>query len=174
MKLCRWLKKYLMTLLSYFEVLVIFARFGMARIFSLNYCQKPSLVLIRSTEMLQQMYFFMYIKTTLLEAWYILFYRELQTCQSVPSALQIPRGRIRLVPPTLSEKCETYPGLHDIIRNKFLDIVNKWFKVVPSAHDYYFYCPDYSPMDNNVSFFLTKYNVFLVPSIENFQRQKNT
>lgn len=110
--------------------------------------------------MLQQMYFFMYIKTTLLDAWYILFYRELQTCQSVPSALQIPRGRIRLVPPTLSEKCETYPGLHDIIRNKFLDIVNKWFKVVPSAHDYYFYCPDYSPMDNNVSFFLTKYDVF--------------
>lgn len=106
----------------------------MARINSPNYSRKskPSQLLPRST---------------------LFFRRELQTAQSVPTALQIPRGRIRLVPPALSEKCETYPGLHDIIRNKFLDIVNKWFKVVPSAHDYYFYCPDYSPMDNNVSFF---------------------
>lgn len=123
----------------------------MARINSPNYSRKskPSQLLPRST-------FF--------------FRREMQTAQSVPTALQIPRGRIRLVPPALSEKCETYPGLHDIIRNKFLDIVNKWFKVVPSAHDYYFYCPDYSPMDNNVSFFLTKYVIIFVPSREMFSK----
>lgn len=123
----------------------------MARIYSPNYSRKskPSQLLPRST-------FF--------------FRREMQTAQSVPTALQIPRGRIRLVPPALSEKCETYPGLHDIIRNKFLDIVNKWFKVVPSAHDYYFYCPDYSPMDNNVSFFWTKYVIIFVPSREMFSK----
>lgn len=125
----------------------------MARIYSPNYSRKskPSQLLPRST-------FF--------------FRRELQTAQSVPTALQIPRGRIRLVPPALSEKCETYPGLHDIIRNKFLDIVNKWFKVVPSAHDYYFYCPDYSPMDNNVSFFGPNMLLFLFHQGKVFKDQK--
>lgn len=123
----------------------------MARIYSPNYSRKskPSQLLPRST-------FF--------------FRRELQTAQSVPTALQIPRGRIRLVPPALLEKCETYPGLHDIIRNKFLDIVNKWFKVVPSAHDYYFYCPDYSPMDNNVRFFLDQICYYFCSIKEKFSK----
>ena len=74
--------------------------------------------------------------------------------QSIPSVLQIPRGRIKLVSRTLPDKCEQYAGLHDIIKDKFLDIVNKWFKAVPSAPDFYFYCPDYVPMENNVIIFL--------------------
>lgn len=76
------------------------------------------------------------------------FCRELQTSQTNPAVLQIPRGRIRLTPHSLTDSCEYFIGLHDIIRNKFLDIVNKWFKVVPSSPDFYFYCPDSVPMEN--------------------------
>ena len=42
----------------------------------------------------------------------------------------------------LETRCEVEKGVHKLIRDKFSDVVQKWFRQVPSNPDYYFYCPE--------------------------------
>ena len=42
----------------------------------------------------------------------------------------------------LDTRCEVEKGVHKLIRDKFSDVVQKWFRQVPSNPDYYFYCPE--------------------------------
>ncbi|XP_062252253.1 KICSTOR complex protein SZT2 isoform X5 [Platichthys flesus] len=46
-------------------------------------------------------------------------------------------------------KCEVYPDLHKIIQDKFMEIVSRYFKTVPSNPHYFFYCPPSSKKEED-------------------------
>ncbi|XP_025109017.1 KICSTOR complex protein SZT2-like isoform X3 [Pomacea canaliculata] len=63
----------------------------------------------------------------------------------VPEILQLPYGMVPLLPSVFADTtCEYTPGLHQLVQDKFLEIVRCWFKPVPSLPDYYFYSLDLS------------------------------
>ncbi|KAI4886625.1 hypothetical protein NFI96_012743, partial [Prochilodus magdalenae] len=47
------------------------------------------------------------------------------------------------------QKCEVYPDLHKIIKDKFMDIGAQYFKAVPSNSHYFFYCPQSSKKEKD-------------------------
>ena len=63
---------------------------------------------------------------------------------SVPSVLALPCKTVTLDLPALQLEnlCESVRGLHQLIKDKFSDVVQKWFRQVPAYPDYYFYCPE--------------------------------
>ena len=63
---------------------------------------------------------------------------------SIPSVLALPCKTVTLDLPALQleNPCESVRGLHQLIKDKFADAVQKWFRQVPSCPDYYFYCPE--------------------------------
>ncbi|KAJ8305511.1 LOW QUALITY PROTEIN: hypothetical protein KUTeg_016056 [Tegillarca granosa] len=69
--------------------------------------------------------------------------------KATPSVLQLPQSVVKLQT-SISQPCEYLPGLHSLIQNKFMDIIQKWFRVVPTNPDYFFYCPDILPQDNSI------------------------
>ncbi|XP_053286297.1 KICSTOR complex protein SZT2 isoform X1 [Pleuronectes platessa] len=46
-------------------------------------------------------------------------------------------------------KCEVYPDLHKIIQDKFMEIVSRYFKTVPSNPHYFYYCPPSSKREED-------------------------
>ncbi|KAL3869893.1 hypothetical protein ACJMK2_042520, partial [Sinanodonta woodiana] len=67
----------------------------------------------------------------------------------IPYALQLPKTTLKLDMPSLNldQPCEALDNLHNLTRNKFQEIVFKWFRPVPANPDYYFYCPEQPQMD---------------------------
>ncbi|XP_052100492.1 KICSTOR complex protein SZT2-like isoform X3 [Mytilus californianus] len=61
-------------------------------------------------------------------------------CGNIPMSLQLPKSTAKLKT-SLNYPCEFTEGSHNLVKNKFIDIVQKWFKQVPSNPDYYIYCP---------------------------------
>ncbi|CAG2218549.1 SZT2 [Mytilus edulis] len=59
---------------------------------------------------------------------------------NIPMSLQLPKTSAKLKT-SLNYPCEFTEGSHNLVKNKFIDIVQKWFKQVPSNPDYYIYCP---------------------------------
>ncbi|KAL4236752.1 KICSTOR complex protein szt2 [Mactra antiquata] len=62
----------------------------------------------------------------------------------IPGVLEIPKVTLNfdLSLLQLEVPCERVKNLHDLIKSKFLDTVNKWFRQIPSSPDYYVYCPE--------------------------------
>ncbi|XP_070764616.1 KICSTOR complex protein SZT2 [Enoplosus armatus] len=54
-----------------------------------------------------------------------------------------------LTPLQTQPKCEVYPDLHQIIQDKFTEIVSQYFKTVPSNPHYFFYCPPSSKKEED-------------------------
>lgn len=72
----------------------------------------------------------------------------------VPEILQLPYGMVPLLPSVFADTtCEYTPGLHQLVQDKFLEIVRCWFQPVPSLPDYYFYSLDLSQHNSMVSEF---------------------
>ena len=71
-------------------------------------------------------------------------------CDNIPMSLQLPKTTAKLKT-SLSYPCEFTEGSHNLVKNKFIDIVQKWFKQVPSNPDYYIYCPVNIPQSVSVS-----------------------
>lgn len=85
-----------------------------------------------------------------------IFYREIPPMVDVPQSLQLPNTTTKLKV-HLTYPCEFIEGSHALVKNKFLDIVQKWFKPVPSNPDYYIYCPE-TPQSVLVSIDIDKVN----------------
>ncbi|XP_053393950.1 KICSTOR complex protein SZT2-like isoform X2 [Mercenaria mercenaria] len=71
----------------------------------------------------------------------------------IPSVLELPKVTLTfdLSLLHLDLPCEPLKDLHQLIKDKFLDIVQKWFRQVPSSPDYYFYCPDTAQSEGELS-----------------------
>ena len=73
-------------------------------------------------------------------------YRLSNPClhSSIPGVLAMPAKTVTIDLPALQleTRCEVEKGVHKLIRDKFSDVVQKWFRQVPSNPDYYFYCPE--------------------------------
>ncbi|KAK3091384.1 hypothetical protein FSP39_019468 [Pinctada imbricata] len=67
------------------------------------------------------------------------------TTYSVPSVLRLPNGTHSLKVDSM-QPCEPLVELQKLIKNKFMDIAQRWFKVVPSDPNFYFYCPESVPV----------------------------
>ncbi|XP_052774284.1 KICSTOR complex protein SZT2-like isoform X2 [Mya arenaria] len=65
-----------------------------------------------------------------------------ESIPSVPSTLEIPQVTLTLDPATLNlgSPCEQQDTLHQLIKDKFMDIVQKWFRPVPSSPEYFYFC----------------------------------
>lgn len=66
-----------------------------------------------------------------------------------PRELQFPRATSKLKV-VLNHPCEFTQGSHNLVKNKFSDIVQKWFKPVPTNPDYYIYSPVNGPVSDTV------------------------
>lgn len=64
----------------------------------------------------------------------------------VPEVLEIPKVTLTfdLSLLHLELPCEPLKDIHQLIKDKFLDTVQKWFRQVPANQDYYFYCPEHT------------------------------
>ncbi|XP_041357997.1 KICSTOR complex protein SZT2-like isoform X2 [Gigantopelta aegis] len=59
-----------------------------------------------------------------------------------PAVLQLPKTSFTLNFPLVgSNPCETQTGLRDLVMAKFMDMVQKWFRPIPSHPDYYYFYP---------------------------------
>ncbi|XP_041648166.1 KICSTOR complex protein SZT2 isoform X2 [Cheilinus undulatus] len=54
---------------------------------------------------------------------------------------KVPMSEFSLTLLQTQPKCEVYPDLHKIIQDKFMEIVSRYFRAVPSNPHYFFYCP---------------------------------
>lgn len=60
----------------------------------------------------------------------------------VPEILQLPRRMVSLLPSIFADiSCEFAEGLHKLVQEKFLSIINHWFQPVASMPDFFFYNP---------------------------------
>ena len=77
---------------------------------------------------------------------YLFYYRLTSQSphSSIPSVLALPTRTVTLDLPALQldSGCEAEKGVHELIKDKFYDVVQKWFRPVPANPDYYFYCPE--------------------------------
>ncbi|XP_060584658.1 uncharacterized protein LOC132740711 [Ruditapes philippinarum] len=71
----------------------------------------------------------------------------------IPSVLELPKVTLTLDLSLLHLElpCEPLKDLHQLIKDKFLDTVQKWFRQVPSSRDYYFYCPEAAQSEGELS-----------------------
>ncbi|XP_071119812.1 KICSTOR complex protein SZT2-like [Haliotis cracherodii] len=61
----------------------------------------------------------------------------------IPAVLQLPKVSTTLTIPLKGAcPCDIIDGLRELVRSKFLGIVQKWFRPVPTHPDFYFYCSD--------------------------------
>ncbi|XP_067679134.1 KICSTOR complex protein SZT2-like [Haliotis asinina] len=61
----------------------------------------------------------------------------------IPAVLQLPKVSTTLTIPLKGAcPCDMVDGLRELVRSKFLGIVQKWFRPVPSHPDFYFYCSE--------------------------------
>ena len=50
-------------------------------------------------------------------------------------------GSLQFLKTVLSDVCESAPGLHQSIKERFMGILGKYFRAIPASGDLYFYCP---------------------------------
>lgn len=61
----------------------------------------------------------------------------------IPAVLQIPNVTMNIDLPTLDleRPCDQVKD-HELVKDKFQDVVLKWFRPVQSNPEYYYYCPE--------------------------------
>lgn len=77
-------------------------------------------------------------------SYYYVFRDHIVDGIKIPTVLEIPKVSLTfdLSLLHLEVPCERVKDLHGLIKSKFLDTVNKWFRQIPSSPDYYVYCPE--------------------------------
>lgn len=60
-------------------------------------------------------------------------------------------GSLQFLKTVLSDICESAPGLHQSIKERFMDILSKYFRGIPTSGDLYFYCPQCANVTRKVN-----------------------
>lgn len=76
----------------------------------------------------------------------MLFSDNMLTSNPIPNVLKIPNVTLTLDLSTLDleHPCEMGKN-HELVKDKFLDVVLKWFRPVSSHPEYYYYCSEVTP-----------------------------